>query len=84
MKTKQAKNAVEWVRDEVGAMCYSQTGDCINVPELSLTRLVQTRNSLLERLKEAERLLREACTCMPSEWFDRRDALLNPTNKDVM
>lgn len=46
MKTKLATNAVEWVRDEVGAMCYSQSGDCINVPELSLTRLVERRNEL--------------------------------------
>lgn len=47
----------------------------------------QIHQSLLERLKEAEWLLRDAANehkhRVTPEWLQLRDAFLNPSNKDV-
>ncbi len=62
---KEPKNAVEWVRDEVVALSWSQTGDRISVPEGALTRLVQERNAL--RTLAPQPLDREA---LGKLWFE--------------
>lgn len=54
-----ATNAVEWVSDEIGAM-FSQSFGNINVPESSLTNLVQERNELRQENTEQRELLRKA------------------------
>lgn len=61
-------------------------------PQHTINRLVSENTTLRtrlaevdDRLKEAEWLIESAATSWNVEgWVNRRDAFLNPTNKDVM
>ena len=49
----RANTAAEWARYEIGTV-FSQSFGNINVPETSLSRLVQERNELQDRLAASE------------------------------